>query len=207
MSNRKYTRNPLNWKHPLLTIRKHCKYIRKLCKHIIKYCKYIRKHRKCASRSVDNSRTKLENFIDEKYDQVAIKYLKEKILNEVKQQFSPSNQGDKINAELVKSWRKQMENLQSEICFLLEEMKEKNTLLRMIIHSKGSPREMTLSSSIYRQCQCKNASEKTHFHEQNMLELFQEQSPNPSNRGASKDYHTDLITIPPIKHPTSFPVN
>ena len=75
--------------------------------------------------SVDNSRTKLENFIDEKYDQVAIKYLKEKILNEVKQQFFPSNQGDKINAELVKSWREKMENLQSEICFLLEEVKEK----------------------------------------------------------------------------------
>ena len=31
--------------------------------------------------SVENSRTKLENYIDEKYDQVAIKYLKEKILN------------------------------------------------------------------------------------------------------------------------------
>ena len=67
--------------------------------------------------SVENSRTKLENYIDEKYDQVAIKYLKEKILNEVKQQFSPSNQGDKINAELVKSWRGQIENLQSEIIF------------------------------------------------------------------------------------------
>ena len=52
--------------------------------------------------SVENSRTKLENYIDEKYDQVAIKYLKEKILNEVKQQFSTRNQGDKIKAELVK---------------------------------------------------------------------------------------------------------
>ena len=89
--------------------------------------------------SVDNSRTKLENYIDEKYDQVAIKYLKEKISNEVKQQFSPNNQGDKINAELVRSLREQIENLQSEICFLREEMKEKNTLLKMIIHSKASP--------------------------------------------------------------------
>ena len=64
--------------------------------------------------SVKNSGAKLENHIDEKYDQVAIKYLKEK---EAKQQFSPSNQGDKINAELVKSWREQIENLQSEIIF------------------------------------------------------------------------------------------
>ena len=89
--------------------------------------------------SVENSRTKLENYIDEKYDQVAIKYLKEKILNEVKQKFSPSYQEDKINAELVKSLREQIENLQSEISFLREEMKEKNNLLKMIIHSKGSP--------------------------------------------------------------------
>ena len=65
--------------------------------------------------------------------------MKEKILNEIKQQFSPSNQGDKINAELVKSLREQIENLQSEISFLREEMKEKNNLLKMIIHSKGSP--------------------------------------------------------------------
>ena len=99
--------------------------------------------------SVENSRTKLENYIDEKYDLVAIKYLKEEILNEVKQQFSPSNQGDKINAELVKSLREEIEDLQSEITFLRE----------------GSPLEMTLSSPIYRQCQCKNASEKTPFHE------------------------------------------
>ena len=38
---------------------------------------------------VENYRTKLENYIDEKYDQIAIKYLKEKIFNKVKQQFSP----------------------------------------------------------------------------------------------------------------------
>ena len=84
--------------------------------------------------SVENHRTKLENSIDEKYDQVAVKCFKEKILNEVKQQFSPSNQGDKIKADLVKSLRKQIENVQSEISFLREEMKEKNTLLKMMIH-------------------------------------------------------------------------
>ena len=93
---------------------------------------------------VENYRTKLENYIDEKYDQIAIKYLKEKIFNKVKQQFYPSNQGDEINVELVKSLREQIENLQSEIYFLREEMKEKNTLLKMMINSKSSPQEMTL---------------------------------------------------------------
>ena len=86
-------------------------------------------------------------------------------------------------------------------------MKEKNTLLKMIIHSKGSPREMTLSSPIYRQCQYKNASEKTPFHKQNMPEPFEEQSTDPSNRGANKDNQTNLIPIPSINHPTSFPIN
>ena len=47
--------------------------------------------------SVENSHTKLENYIDETYDQVARKYLKEKTLNEIKRPFSLSNQGDKIN--------------------------------------------------------------------------------------------------------------
>ena len=75
--------------------------------------------------SVKNSRTKLENYIDEKYDQVAIKYLKEKILNEVKQQFTLSNQRDNRNAELVKTLRDKIENLQSAISFLREETKEK----------------------------------------------------------------------------------
>ena len=152
MPYRKYTQNPANWKHPLPTIRKHSK--------------YIRKHGKC--------RTKLGNYIDEKYDQVAIKYLKEKILNEVKQKISPSYQEVKIKAELAKSLREQIGNLQIKISFLRKEMKEKNILLKMIIHSKGSPQEMTLSSPIYRQCQCKNASENTPFHEQNMPEPFQD---------------------------------
>ena len=89
--------------------------------------------------SVKIFRTKLENYFDEKYDQVAINYLKEKILNKVKQQFSPSNQGYKINTELVKSLREQIENLQSEISFLREEMKKKNTSSKIIIHSKSSP--------------------------------------------------------------------
>ena len=51
----------------------------------------------------------------------------------------------------------------------------KNTLLKMIIHSKGPPQEMTLSSPIYRQYHSNNASEKTSFHKQNMAESPQKQ--------------------------------
>ena len=55
---------------------------------------------------------------------VAIKYLKEKILNEVKQQFFPSNQRDKTNAEFVKNLREQIENLPRG------EMKEKKYFIK-----------------------------------------------------------------------------
>ena len=66
---------------------------------------------------------------------------------------------------------------------------------------------MNLSSPIYRQYQCKNASKKTTLHKQNMPESSQEQSTDPSNWGASKDHHTNLIPIPSTKHINSFAVN
>ena len=86
-------------------------------------------------------------------------------------------------------------------------MKEKNALLKMIAHCKGSPQEIILSSPICRQYQSKNASKKTLFHEQNMPESPQEQCPAHSNRDTSKDHHTNLIPITSIKHPTSSPVH
>ena len=43
----------------------------------------------------------------------------------------------------MKNLREQIENLQSEMYFLHKKLKERNTLLKMIIHSKVSPREMT----------------------------------------------------------------
>ena len=51
--------------------------------------------------SANNTRLKLENYMDEKYDQAALKHLKKEILNDVKQQFF--NEKDKVNLELVKS--------------------------------------------------------------------------------------------------------
>ena len=56
----------------------------------------------------------------------------------VKQQFSSCNQSKKINAELVKSLREQIESLKRNM-FFTQRKARKNTLLKMIIHSKGSP--------------------------------------------------------------------
>ena len=74
-------------------------------------------------------------------------------------------------------------------------MKEKNTLLKMVIYSEGSPQKVTLSSPIYLQYQRKNISKKTFFHEQNIPESPQKQSTDSSNRDTSKDHHTNFIPI------------
>ena len=51
--------------------------------------------------SANNTRLRLENYLDKKYDQTALDHLKKKILNDVKQQFF--NEKDKVNLELVNS--------------------------------------------------------------------------------------------------------
>ena len=50
--------------------------------------------------------------MDEKCDQAALKHLKKKILNDVKQQFF--NEKDKVNLELVKSLKEQIDILKNE---------------------------------------------------------------------------------------------
>ena len=93
--------------------------------------------------SANNSRLRLKNYIDKKYDQAALKHLKKEILNDVKQQFF--NEGDKVNLELVKTLKEQINILKSEIYFLHEDMKEENNMLKWFFHSrKPSPQEMDL---------------------------------------------------------------
>ena len=40
-----------------------------------------------------------------------------------------------------------------------------------------------------------------------MPEPFQEQCTDPSNRGANKNHHTNVIATPSINNPASFPIN
>ena len=83
--------------------------------------------------------------MDEKYDLAALNHLKKEILNDVKQQFF--NEKDKVNLELVKSLKEQIDSLKSKIYFLREKMKEKNEILKMFFHyPKSSPQEMASSS-------------------------------------------------------------
>ena len=79
--------------------------------------------------------------MDEKYDLAALNHLKKEILDDVKQQFF--NEKDKVNLELVKSLKEQIDSLKSKIYFLREKMKEKNEIPKMFFHCpKSSPQEM-----------------------------------------------------------------
>ena len=94
--------------------------------------------------SVNNTRLRPENYMVEKYDPAALNHLKKEILNYIKQHFF--NEKNKVNLELVKRLKEQIDILRSEIYFLREEMKEKNNILKMFFHSpKPSPLKMTLS--------------------------------------------------------------
>ena len=55
--------------------------------------------------SANNTRLRLENYMDEKYDQAALNLFKKEILNYVKQFF---NEMDKVNLALVKSLKEQI---------------------------------------------------------------------------------------------------
>ena len=84
--------------------------------------------------------------MDEKNDQAILNHLKKEVLNDVKQQFF--NEKDKVNLELVKSLKEQIDILKNEIYFLHEEMKEKNNILKMLFQSPTtSPQDIALSSS------------------------------------------------------------
>ena len=84
--------------------------------------------------------------MDEKYDQATLIHLKKEILNDVKQQFLKEK--NKVNLELAKSLKEQIDILKSEIYFLCKEIKEKNIILKMFFHSpKLFPQEIALTSS------------------------------------------------------------
>ena len=100
--------------------------------------------------SANSTFLRLENYTDEKYDQAALNHFKKERLNDVKQQFY--NEKGKVNLQLVKSLKEQIDVHKSKIYFLREEMKKKNNKLKMFYHSpKHLPRNfvMTLSSTSF----------------------------------------------------------
>ena len=79
---------------------------------------------------------KLENHVDQKFDEAVIKYSKENILSDFKQQISDAAKAEDCNEWLADSLKDQINSLQNEILFLWEELKVKNHLLQLTITSK-----------------------------------------------------------------------
>ena len=91
--------------------------------------------------------SKLENYVDQKFDEAAMKYLKENILSDIKQQFSNVTKAKDCSQLLNDSLKDEMNSLQNEIQFLREELKVKNHLLELIITSKKIDCSTTYPSS------------------------------------------------------------
>ena len=59
--------------------------------------------------------SKLENYVDQKFDEAAMKYLKENILSDIKQQFSDVAKVKDCSQLLTDSLKEQINSLQNEI--------------------------------------------------------------------------------------------
>ena len=73
--------------------------------------------------------SKLENYIDENYDETAKIDLKQVILREVKQQLPNETEEKGPLEELLCNLHGQISSLKNEIGFLREEVKEKNIVI------------------------------------------------------------------------------
>ena len=77
--------------------------------------------------------TKLENYINENYDEAARIQLKQAILREVKQQLPYETKEKGHLDELLCSLHNQISSLKNEIGFLREEVKGENNVIRTVL--------------------------------------------------------------------------
>ena len=87
--------------------------------------------------------TKIENYINKKYDQIALEYLKSQIVKEIKHEFTNNDTNDLNNrgsqkdaSDVITELHAHIQTLESEVYFLREELKEKSFLLRSLITDK-----------------------------------------------------------------------
>ena len=80
--------------------------------------------------------SKLENYIDGKYDESAKIKLTQAILREVKQQLPNETKEIGHLDELLRSLHSQISSLKNEIGFLKEEVKEKSNVIRTPVNAK-----------------------------------------------------------------------
>ena len=90
---------------------------------------------KVVSQHNDSHIEKIQSYIKEKIDEVAIKHLKQKVLTDSKKQYQPST-AYHLDSSVINSLKDHIKRLESEIQFFKKEIKEKNTLISSLIPSK-----------------------------------------------------------------------
>ena len=90
---------------------------------------------KVVSQHNDSHIEKIQSYIKEKIDEVAIKHLKQKVLTDSKKQYQPSTTYH-LDSSVINSLKDHIKRLESEIQFFKKEIKEKNTLISSLIPSK-----------------------------------------------------------------------
>ena len=80
---------------------------------------------------------KIEKYIKDKYDEVALDHLRQKITEEVTTKFSKITKTslDHTKLSLMKS---PIDSLESEIYYLREEIRQKNLLVTSLISSRST---------------------------------------------------------------------
>ena len=80
---------------------------------------------------------KIEKYIKDKYDGVALDHLREKLTEEVTAKISkiPKTSPDYTKLSLMKS---HIDSLESQICFLREEIRQKSLLITSVISLRST---------------------------------------------------------------------
>ena len=79
----------------------------------------------------------MEDYITEKYDEIALDHLRSKILKEVTHKFEEQLNLTKFNrpsiSETIGLLKSHIETLESEVYFLRDELREKNVIIKSLM--------------------------------------------------------------------------
>ena len=114
--------------------------------------------------------TKIEEYLNQQYDHAALVHLKNQVMKEVSKERENFRREIKRNStgayEIISSLTSQIETLQSEVYFLRNELKERNTLIKSLI----TPYTLTIEQKEHKTKELEN---KSTIDEKNSINLKQ----------------------------------
>ena len=118
----------------------------------------------------DSHVTKIEEYLNQQYDHAALVHLKNQIMKKVSKERENFRREIKRNSteahEVISSLTSQIETLQSEVYFLRDELKERNTLIKSLI----TPYTLTIERKEHK---AKELESKSTIDENNSINLKQ----------------------------------